>query len=103
MGMVATDPYHHERKLSYGDDAPISFDNTMARESLHSSAGAVAGFDNKNNNNKHTGKGGTKSAATYAADMKPRARGKQVSSNKKKGSPSSSNKRQIRVDDLAEF
>jgi hypothetical protein len=74
MGMVATDPY---------------------------SAGAVAGFDNKNNNNKHTGKGGTKSAAAYAADMKPSARGKQVSSNKKKGS--SSNKRQIRVEDLAEF
>lgn len=106
MGMVATDPYHHERKLSYGDDAPINFDNTMARGSLHSSAGAVAGFDlddNKNNNNKHTGKGGTKSAAAYAADMKPRARGKQVSSNRKKGSSSSSNKRQIRVDDLAEF
>ena len=65
------------------------------------SAGAVAGFDNKNYNNKHTGKGGTKSAAAYAADMKPSARGKQVSSNKKKGS--SSNKRQIRVEDLAEF
>lgn len=87
MGMVATDPYHHERKLSYGDDAPINgFD-----------------LDDNKNNNKHTGKGGTKSAAAYAAEMKPRARGKQVSSNRKKGSSSSSNKRQIRVDDLAEF
>ena len=54
-----------------------------------------------NNNNKHTGRGGTKSAAAYAADMKPRARGKQVSSNNRK--TGSSTKRQIRVDDLAEF
>lgn len=95
MGMVATDPYHHERKLACGDDAPISLTDTMAQ---------VTGFDlYDDNKNKHTGRGGTKSAAAYAADMKPRGRGKQVSSNRKTGSSSSSTKRQIRVDDLAEF
>lgn len=98
MGMVATDPYHHERKLSCGDDAPINATDTMARGSLHS------GFDlYDDNKKKHIGRGGTKSAAAYAADMKPRGRGKQVSSNRKIGSSSSSTKRQIRVDDLAEF